>query len=87
MSKTKTKSSFDLETDRVLELDEPEFWDITDQADQHFWEEFFHFEELIEVADELDSPEFSVTIQNHQTGEVKTFERIHLKSARRKIIC
>jgi hypothetical protein len=67
--------------------DQPDVWDITDEADRSFWNEFLQLENLLSVSDELDPPEFTITLQNHQTGEIKTYSNIHLKSGKKKIIC
>lgn len=91
----KSKKSDQLQTppvenallDAVGHLDQPDVWDIMDPGDQSFWEEFFKLEEVLETTDELDPPTFSITVQNHQTGEVKTFSQIHLKSVKKKIVC
>jgi hypothetical protein len=88
----KTKSSklpdlSDLDLDRIMNLDEPEVWDLDDPRDQAFWEEFFKIEDLLSYTDELDPPTFSISVHNNQTGEVKTYSNIKLKSARKKIAC
>lgn len=90
MSKSRTKPDQlpelnDLE--KILGTDQPEFWDIADPSDQTFWEEFFKIEDLLSVTDELDPPQFSITVQNHQTGEVKTYQNIHLSPSKKKILC
>ena len=92
MAKQSKKSNSNLdqtpsEVDQLSHIDQPEVWDMLDPGDQSFWEEFFRLEELVDVTDELDPPSFSISIQNHQTGEVKTFSRITLKSAARKLSC
>ncbi len=88
MSKTNKKDADQKEQpDQINHFDQPEVWDITDPGDQSFWEEFFRLEELLETTDELDPPTFSISVQNHQTGEVRTFSRIQLKPARKKIRC
>jgi hypothetical protein len=73
--------------DNFFNSDQPDFWDVTDEADQSFWDEFFHLEDLLNVTDELDPPSFTITVQNHQTGEVKTYSNITLKSGKKKIVC
>jgi hypothetical protein len=60
---------------------------MIDPAYQVFWEEFFRVEEVLEMSDEFDAPSFSITIQNEQTGEVKTYSNVKLKASRRKIEC
>lgn len=87
MAKDNKKTDQTSEPDQVNHFDQPEVWDILDPGDQSFWEEFFRLEELLEATDELDPPSFSISIQNHQTGEVKTFSHIQLKPATRKLIC
>jgi hypothetical protein len=77
----------DLDIDKLLASDQPELWDIQDPGDQMFWEEFFRVEEMLSLTDELDPPRFSITIQNHQTGEVKTYKNISLRSVRKKVQC
>jgi hypothetical protein len=67
-------------------LDEREVWDILDPGDQSFWEEFFRLEEIVEVSDELDPPTFAITIQNLQTGELRTFSKIKLKPSLKKLL-
>lgn len=75
------------ENEAINSLEQPEVWDVQDPNDQSFWEEFFRIEELLNVTDELNPPTFSISVQNHQTGEVKTFSHIHLSSIRKKIVC
>lgn len=87
MAKDKKKSDQNSAQDQINFFDQPEVWDILDPSDQSFWEEFFRLEELLETTDELDPPSFSISIQNHQTGEVKTFSHIKLKPAVRKLSC
>jgi hypothetical protein len=55
--------------DMISELEELEVWDFADPADQIFWEEFFKVENALEMNDEFDAPSFTITVQNHQTGE------------------
>jgi hypothetical protein len=86
-SKTEEKHSEKLFEDAIAELEELELWDMIDPADQVFWEEFFRVEEVLEMSDEFDAPSFSITIQNEQTGEVKTYSNVKLKASRRKIEC
>lgn len=76
-----------LANDELREGDEPEFMDVQNPYDQAFWDEFFQVEDLLEMTDELDPPNFSVTVQNHRTGETKTYNKIHLQSTRKKIAC
>src|SRR5260221_418053 len=90
--KTKNDADIDAELDgfgidEVREGDEPEFMDLQNPFDQAFSDEFFQVEDLLEMTDELDPPNFSVTVQNHRTGETKTYNRIHLQSTRKKIAC
>lgn len=73
--------------DMIAELDELDFWDFADTGDQAFWEEFFKVEDALEMADEFDSPSFSITVQNNSTGETKTYKNVKLKPSRRKIDC
>ncbi len=73
--------------DMLAELDELDLWDVTDPADQTFWEEFFRVEDVLEMTDEFDSPNFTITVQNNQTGETKTYHNIKLKPSRKKIDC
>jgi hypothetical protein len=73
--------------DFLSDLEQTDVWDFHDPGDQRFWEEFFQVEELLEVTDEIDPPTFSITVQNHQTGETKTYSNIHLSAARKKIVC
>jgi hypothetical protein len=87
MAKGKKKTDHTQEVDQMNHFDQPEVWDILDPGDQSFWEEFFRLEELLETTDELDPPSFSISIQNHQTGEVKTFSHISLKPAISKLLC
>jgi hypothetical protein len=89
MSKTKPKlpDLSDLDLEKMMNLDEPEVWDIEDPRDQAFWEEFFKIEDILSITDEFDAPTFSISVQNNQTGEVRTYTNIHLKSARKKIAC
>jgi hypothetical protein len=77
----------DLDIEKMMSLDQPELWDLDDPRDQAFWEEFFHIEDLLSFTDELDPPTFSISVHNHQTGEVKTYSNIKLKSTRKKISC
>jgi len=85
--KSDSNTTSDQSPDQMNHFDQPEVWDILDPGDQSFWEEFFRLEELLEATDELDPPSFSISIQNHQTGEVKTFSHIQLKPVRRKLDC
>ena len=88
MSKPKSdQSELQQLDDLFTELDELELWDFVDPADQVFWEEFFKVESALEMSDEFDSPSFTITVQNHQSGEVKTFKNIKLKPSMRKISC
>jgi hypothetical protein len=73
--------------DTTLQLEQPEYWDICDPSDQMFWDEFFKIEELLELQDEIDPASFSITVQNHRTGETRSFPHIHLLSTRKKISC
>jgi hypothetical protein len=77
----------DLDIEKMLGSDQPEVWDIHDPRDQVFWEEFFKIEDMLSQTDELDPPTFSITVQNHQSGEVRTYSNIKLKSARKKVVC
>jgi hypothetical protein len=79
---------FDLsDLDRLLDGDGEEFWDVNDSHEHAFWSEFLRLEEVLSESDDLDPPTFSVTIQNHQTGEVRTFKNIRLVATRKKIAC
>ncbi len=73
--------------DTFFDMDQPDVWDIQDPSDQMFWEEFFKIEDMLSLSDELDPPSFSITVQNHQTGEVKTFKNIHLRPVRKQTMC
>jgi hypothetical protein len=73
--------------DHLAQLDQPEFWDICDPSDQVFWEEFFQIEELLDFHDELDPATFSITVQNHKTGQTRSYPHIRLQSARKKVRC
>lgn len=64
----------------------PDSWEVLDDGDASFWDEFFKIEDVLCATDELDPPSFSITVQNHQTGEVRTYQNIYLKSSRRKIV-
>ena len=86
-SKPKIPNSKKQETDLITDYIGLDAWEVLDQGDQHFWEEFFQIEELVSNTDELDPPSFTITVQNHQTGEVKTYKKIYLKSARKKTFC
>jgi len=86
-SKSKQKAAENRLEDMITELEELDLWDFADPADQAFWEEFFKVENVIETADEIDAPSFTITVQNHDTGEVKTYSNIKLKPSRRKISC
>jgi hypothetical protein len=86
MSKTKNNLTSQ-DVDVLSSFDASESWAVTDPGDQSFWDEFFKIEEVLEATDEIDPPTFSITVQNHRTGEVKTYNRIHLKSAKQKIVC
>ena len=90
MSKTKGKIKLDpIEKidDLINDLDQLEPWDLGDANDQAFWEEFFQIEDMLEETDELDPPQFTISVVNHQTGRVRTFDHIRLKSIRKKIVC
>jgi len=87
MPKDKKNSGQSPQSDQINHFDQPEVWDIMDPGDQSFWEEFFRLEEILETTDELEPPSFSITVQNHQTGEVRTFSRVRLKPARKKLLC
>jgi hypothetical protein len=87
MAKNKNNPDQPAQPDQINHFDQPEVWDIMDPGDQSFWEEFFRLEELLETTDELDPPVFSISVQNHQTGEVRTFSHIQLKPARKKLLC
>lgn len=89
MANTKPKQdSAELKLDDMLtELDELDFWDASDQADQTFWDEFFKVEDALEMADEFDAPSFTITVQNNQTGETKSYQNVKLKPSRKKIDC
>ncbi len=73
--------------DLLKDLDQVDIWDMADPSDQAFWEEFFQIEDMLEMSDELDPPRFTVTVENHQTGTIKTFRNIKLKSVRKKTAC
>jgi len=89
MGKTKSKQPAALEKldDMITELDELDLWDVADPADQMFWEEFFKVENTLELTDEFDAPSFTITVQNHDTDELKTFSNIKLKPSRSKVRC
>jgi hypothetical protein len=92
MAKNHSKSSTppvknSLPRDTFADMDQIDVWDIQDPNDQAFWEEFFRIEDMLSVTDELDPPSFSITVQNHQTGEAKTYQNIHLRPARKKVVC
>lgn len=74
-------------TDQLLQLDQPDLWDINDPTDQAFWQEFFQIEEMLELSDELDPTTFSITVQNHKTGDVRSYPHIRLLSTRKKTRC
>ncbi len=86
-SNSKTSQETSLIDDIIAEMSQMELWDFVDPSDQAFWEEFFQIEDLLEVSDELDPPSFSISVENHKTGEVKTYSNIRLKSARKKVEC
>jgi hypothetical protein len=88
MGKPKSDQSKLQQLDDIFsELDELELWDFVDPADQVFWEEFFKVENVLEMSDEFDAPSFTITVQNHQTGETKTYKNVKFKPSRRKISC
>jgi hypothetical protein len=86
-SKSKQNSPDQKLDDMLAELEELDLWDVSDPADQAFWEEFFKVEDALEMADEFDAPSFTITVQNHGTGETKTYRNIKLKASRKKISC
>lgn len=73
--------------DAIAELEELDFWDMSDPADQAFWDEFFKVEDILEMNDDFDSPTFTISIQNHDTGELRTYNGVKLKPSRQKISC
>jgi len=73
--------------DNFASLDQTEFWDIADPTDEAFWNEFFHIEEILDFQDELDPATFSITVQNHKTGEVRSYPHIRLLSSHQKVRC
>lgn len=73
--------------DALAELEELDLWDMTDPADQAFWEEFFKVENILEMNDDFDAPSFTISIQNHDTGELRTYSGVKLKPSRQKIAC
>lgn len=77
-----------MDIDEIMkDLEQNDIWEMTDPNDQAFWEEFFQIEDLLEMSDELDPPKFTVSVHNHRTGVVKTYNNIKLKSTRKKIAC
>lgn len=91
MPKTKAKrkkapASLPSLDDLVTDLERFDLW-AADQNDQVFWDEFFQIEDMLEASDELDPPFFTVKIENHQTGKTKSYPKIRLKAARKKIVC
>jgi len=89
MAKTKSKqdAAEPKMDDMIADLEELDLWDFADPADQTFWEEFFRVEDALEMADDFDAPSFTITVQNNQTGEAKTYKNIKLKPSRKKIDC
>ncbi len=84
---TNSKSTLQNEDEVVNHFDQPDVWDVMDNADEAFWEEFFHLEDVLATTDELDPATFSISIENHQTGETKTFSKIHLKQTKSSLLC
>ena len=87
MAKTKhsTKPVNDSFDEVISSLEQLEVWDVLDAADQSFWDEFFRIEEMLAFHDELEPPQFTVTVQNHQTGEVRTFQHVRFKSSKKRL--
>jgi hypothetical protein len=71
--------------DEITTINSWEYGEVVENDDP-FWEEFFKIEDLLCMTDELDPPKFSITVQNHQTGDVRTYKNIRLKSSRKKLV-
>lgn len=91
-TKSKTKSPVDplglndLDLEQLNLLDDLEFDDIENPEDRAFWNEFFKIEEALSVTDDLfEPPRFTISVQNQDTGETRTYRNIRLKSTKKRI--
>ena len=68
-----------------LDGDEVDFFDDINPDDAAFWQQFFKIEEVLGLMDPEDGPTFNITIQNEQTGEVKSYSGVRLKSGQKEL--
>lgn len=81
----KRRPHSDSRFDEITTINSWEYGEVVESEDP-FWDEFFKIEDLLCMTDEMDPPKFTITVQNHQTGEVRTYKNIRLKSSRKKVV-